>query len=198
MASLLVSGQEYIDPRVRRTRQMLEHALEDLLMKKPFEKISVGDIADTATLNRATFYAHFVDKFDLLEGMVATRFQDLLLSRGVTFDGTCPSALYGITLAVCDFLADIPYCFEQRQVAQHLEPAMVAIVRRMIGEGLSKNPLKSGVAPEMVAAALAGAIYGAAKQWARTAHRSDAQEAATNVTKLLSPMMAFGDVMPLQ
>ena len=169
---------------------MLEHALDDLLTKKPFEKISVGDIADAATLNRATFYAHFADKFDLLEATVATRFQDLLQSRGVTFDGNCPSAIYGITLAVCDFLANMPYCSEQRQLAQHLELAMVAIVRSMIGSGLSQRAQNPAADFEMIAAALAGAIYGAAKQWIRTKGRPDAEETAAMVTRLLGPMMA--------
>ncbi len=169
---------------------MLQHALEDLLSKKELEKISVGDIADAATLNRATFYAHFVDKFDLLEAVVANRFQELMLSRGIQFDGTCAWAMYGMTLAVCDFLAEAPYCPQQRQVAQHMEAAMVTIVRGMIGSGLKQHPPASGADSEMMAATLAGAIYGAARQWLRTANRPDAQQAATNITKLLVPMMA--------
>lgn len=189
MSALPPCGPAYVDPRVRRTRQMLEQALEDLLKKEPIEKISVGDITEAATLNRATFYAHFADKFDLLEGMVASRFQRLLLSRGVAFDGTCPSALYGIALAVCDFLADIPYCFEQRQVSQHLEQAMVGIVRGMILEGVRRHPPRSGMGPEMVAAALAGAMYGAATQWVRTAGRVGAEEAARGVMEMLRPVL---------
>ncbi len=192
MSLVVTSSSEYVDPRVRRTRQMLEHALEDLLSQKPFDKISVADIADAATLNRATFYAHFLDKFALLEGMVATRFQDLLFSRAVVFDGTCPSALYGITLAVCDFLADLSFCTEQRQIEQHLEQAMVAIVRRMIADGLKNHPPSPDLAPEMIAAALAGAIYGSAKQWVRTANRLDAERAAASITRILKPMMISG------
>lgn len=189
MDTSLASQKAYIDPRVRRTRQMLEQSLELLLMKQEFEKISVSDIAEAATLNRATFYAHFVDKFDLLQSMVAVRFQDLILSRGVIFDGTCASALYSVALAVCDFLADIPYCSEQRQVAQHLELAMVGIVRSMLGEGINKHPPKADVDPDMVAAALAGAIYGSAKQWVRTANRAPAEEVAKTVMKLLTPIL---------
>ena len=190
MALLSPCASEHLDPRVRRTRQMLQHALEDLLSKQDFEKISVGDIADAATLNRATFYAHFVDKFDLLEAVVATRFQELILSRGVKFDGTCAWAMYGITLAVCDFLAEAPYCPQQRQVAQHMEAAMVTIVRDMIGAGLKEHPLGSDTDSAIVAAALAGAIHNAAKQWLRTANRPDAQQAANAIAKLLVPMMA--------
>src|SRR5208337_1812010 len=52
-----------LDPRIRRTRQSLQDALEKLLSKKDFEEISVQDVAETATLNRATFYDHYPDKF---------------------------------------------------------------------------------------------------------------------------------------
>ena len=192
MALLTPCIPECLDPRVRRTREMLQRSLEDLLSKRDFEKISVGDIADAATLNRATFYAHFVDKFDLLEAVVATRFQELILSRGLSFDGTCVWAMYGIVLVVCDFLAEAPYCPQQRQVAQHMEAAMVTIVRGMIGGGLRQHPLASGADTEIVAATLAGAIYGAARQWLRTENRPDAQEAATVIAKLLLPMLTSG------
>ena len=65
-----------IDPRVRRTRRLLQQALENLLKTKGFEELSVQDIADAATVNRATFYDHYPDKFALLECMVAGRFNE--------------------------------------------------------------------------------------------------------------------------
>ena len=65
---------EQMDPRVRRTRQLLQQALDKLLQTKDFENISVQDIAEAATVNRATFYDHFADKFALLEYSVAAEF----------------------------------------------------------------------------------------------------------------------------
>src|SRR5882757_107931 len=93
-----------LDPRIRRTRQLLQQALGKLLETKDFEKISVQDIAEAATLNRATFYDHYADKFALLECVVASRFHELLAEREVQFDGTCAWALRAMALAVCEFL----------------------------------------------------------------------------------------------
>ena len=45
-----------LDPRIRRTRGLLQDALKRLLEEKEFDKISIQDIAQAATLNRATFY----------------------------------------------------------------------------------------------------------------------------------------------
>ncbi len=55
-----------LDPRVIRTRQLLRDALVSLIAEKGFDAITVQDIADRATLNRATFYLHYQDKHDLL------------------------------------------------------------------------------------------------------------------------------------
>ncbi|MGE5702630.1 MAG: TetR/AcrR family transcriptional regulator [Clostridia bacterium] len=56
-----------MDPRVKRTREMLWNALISLLREKEYSKISVQEIAERATLNRTTFYLHFYSKDDLLE-----------------------------------------------------------------------------------------------------------------------------------
>ena len=48
---------------------MLMDALARLLIKKEFEDISMQEIADEATLNRATFYLHYPDKNALLQAM---------------------------------------------------------------------------------------------------------------------------------
>ena len=58
---------EKVDPRVKRTRQSLEQAFVDLLHEKGFQAITVQDITQRAGLNRATFYAHFPDKYALLD-----------------------------------------------------------------------------------------------------------------------------------
>ena len=54
------------DLRVKRTRKLISQAFFGLLRKKKFEKISIQEIADSAMINRATFYAHYEDKYELL------------------------------------------------------------------------------------------------------------------------------------
>jgi AcrR family transcriptional regulator len=62
MAQLLQPETGTTDPRILRSRRMLKDALARLLMKKEFEDVSVQEIADEATLNRATFYLHYSDR----------------------------------------------------------------------------------------------------------------------------------------
>jgi AcrR family transcriptional regulator len=54
------------DRRVQRTEQLLREALFALVQEKGFEPLSVQDIIDRANVGRATFYAHFDNKEDLL------------------------------------------------------------------------------------------------------------------------------------
>ncbi|HWY47019.1 MAG TPA: TetR/AcrR family transcriptional regulator [Bryobacteraceae bacterium] len=185
------AGREFIDPRIRRTRVLLHKALENLLKEKDFEKISVQEIADAATLNRVTFYDHYADKFALLESVVESRFNELLARRNVQFDGTCASALTGIILAVCDYLAGTPGIGNDRQrlMEPHLENAVIAEVRRVVLEGLKQHPGSQPVPVEMTATALSWAIYGAAKEWVRTPNRRPSEEIVNQLVLLVSPML---------
>ena len=55
------------DARVRYTVGVLKKSFLELLEQKPVNKISVKEVCERAELNRATFYTHFNDCYDLLE-----------------------------------------------------------------------------------------------------------------------------------
>jgi AcrR family transcriptional regulator len=180
---------ETVDPRIRRTRQLLQQALEKLLEIKEFDKISVQDIADLATVNRATFYDHYDDKSELLVAMVGCRFQQLLAEREVQFDGTCASALYALVLAVTEYVTRMRGREGTRELEPHMESAMIAVVRNILMEGLKKHPPKNGVPVELVAATASWAIYGAVKEWAQTPQCCPAGERAPTVMAMVAPIL---------
>jgi AcrR family transcriptional regulator len=62
------------DPRVARTIGLLEQALLELLEHEKLHRITVQRIAQHAGVNRATFYAHFYDKYALYRHVVRTTF----------------------------------------------------------------------------------------------------------------------------
>ena len=49
------------------TKRALEASLKNMLLKKPVNKITINDITEDCGVNRATFYYHFRDIYDLIE-----------------------------------------------------------------------------------------------------------------------------------
>src|SRR5882672_4515284 len=134
---------ENTDPRVLRSRQMLMESLLRLLSRKEFADISIQEITDEATLNRATFYLHYPDKNALLQAMTAARFRDLSERRGLSFTN-CDGALRAIALGVCDYLAETAGCPSQL-AKMPLEDSMIPVVEGMFQDGAAKHGIAPGV-----------------------------------------------------
>ena len=72
------------DRRSQRTRQLLSTALIEVMLAKRYDEITVQDIIDRANVGRSTFYAHFLDKEDLLVSQL-TRVLDALTQQNGPF-----------------------------------------------------------------------------------------------------------------
>src|SRR5436190_19087757 len=99
----MVATSTRIDPRVTRTRKLLLDAFFSLMAEKDFDDITVQDIAVRATVNRATFYAHFVDKYALVDGMIREGFTQTLQQRTASPARSIEEHLQRLMLAVCDY-----------------------------------------------------------------------------------------------
>lgn len=55
------------DARIRYTKKVIKDRFVELLKTQPINKITVKDVCDLAEINRATFYKHYNDCFDLLK-----------------------------------------------------------------------------------------------------------------------------------
>jgi AcrR family transcriptional regulator len=157
-----------LDPRIKRTRQLLHRAFTELLSEKSFEDITVHDIAERSTVNRATFYDHFPDKFALLEDLIADSFQAMLDARMAGSIGTCPESVKQLICAVCDFFADLASRCQkhQRQFAPVAESKIKSLLRDFLLIGLRETiPDASRSELELRATMASWAICGAAMEW---------------------------------
>lgn len=58
-----------MDLRVKKTKSAIINAFLQLRSKKPLERISVKELSDLAEINKATFYLHYKDIYDLSESL---------------------------------------------------------------------------------------------------------------------------------
>ena len=56
-----------MDKRVKNTIKAIRNALFEMLSEKPLNRISVTELCKRAGVNRATFYLHYTDIYDLLD-----------------------------------------------------------------------------------------------------------------------------------
>lgn len=176
-----------IDPRVCRTRQMLFQAFRSLLAEKSFDSIKVLDIAKRSTLNRATFYDHFPDKFALLEAMIRERISASIAARTQHSSTGCEEALRQIILAACDFLAEVSSACQkhQRQFEPLVESQMKAVMYKTLLPALRDHGMKN---PELRATMLTWAIAGAALHWSRQ-KKTSAEAFANAVLPMAHPLL---------
>src|SRR3954469_1365626 len=69
--------QPIIDRRITRTRQVIYETFISLISEKEFTQISIKDIINQANISRSTFYAHYQDKYDLLDKTIQEKLSQL-------------------------------------------------------------------------------------------------------------------------
>ena len=70
-----------MDRRSARTRRALHEALISLILRRGYDDITIQEIIDEADVGRATFYAHYRGKEDLLRGGFETLRVELRAAR---------------------------------------------------------------------------------------------------------------------
>ena len=184
--------EKRVDPRVRRTRKLISQAFAGLIAEKGFQSITVQDVADRAEVNRATFYDHFEDKYDLLDSFVREGFVAWLAKNNPAANELCLTQLARLVEAVFEYFAEINgHCdpATERQVEPMFQAAVQEKLRETLLAWFHKTP--AGVFPlrqpaESVAAAWSWAIFGMASQWSRGARTVHAAEMADQLVKVLT------------
>ena len=163
--------EEKLDPRVKRTRRLILKSFEDLLAEKGFETISVQDVTDKAEINRATFYAHFQDKYALLDYSIGQMFRHEIEKRTLDACHYTPDNLRNLILAVCDFLSNMHS--ECAQPHQQFESLTEGTIKNILFELLSHWLKQTGtkISTDIPATVATWAIYGLASHYSHMKKR---------------------------
>ena len=180
--------EEKLDPRVKRTRQLLEQSFLEVVAEKGFQSVSVQDITEKAGVNRATFYAHFPDKYALLDYSVRQGFRQELEKRMLSVCTFSMDNLRSLIITVCEFIANASsHC---NPPSQQFESVMETQVKAQIQELIQKwiEKLGTDVDPKIASTATSWAIYGLAMQWSHDKNKK--RPSAEKFTDQVLPLIA--------
>lgn len=74
------------DVRIIKTKKNIEESMLSLLETKDFRRLTIKDICQKSMISKSTFYAHYLDKYDLLEKIVAAYSQLIADEIEMRFD----------------------------------------------------------------------------------------------------------------
>lgn len=95
--------EQNLDPRFVRTRKLIMEAFKQLVIEKDFKDITIKDITTMATVNRSTFYYHFLDKYDLLERVLREDILNGVLENISLQESLTPEILKNIFFSILNF-----------------------------------------------------------------------------------------------
>ena len=173
------------DLRYIRTRKSIMDAFVKISDKKDFKDIIIKDITTEAMINRATFYYHFVDKYDLLEKVLSEVFLINLNDELIKEYNLNEEVIVNIFIAITSFnrsLSSRCHNGYEDTIARIIKEQLEIIFYKMLqrqGEEEEKIKISSVM--------LSWGIYGAAVAW-----NKNSELPPEEYIKLAIPYLASG------
>jgi AcrR family transcriptional regulator len=142
-----------------------------VIQERNFTGISILDITERANINRATFYAHFPDKYALLNSMLREQFQETITSQFSTTLKWEEANVRTLIRSLIEFLDDVqrlwkPFVDTQFEllVGKIVQQEVAYLLLNWLkgGPGLKTSPQ---VHPKTVVSAMSWVIFGMAIDW---------------------------------
>ncbi len=180
------------DPRSKRTRRLLQQALSELMTEKKFSEISVQDITAKAEINRATFYAHFDDKYELLNAGIRETFKSLVNEKLPAEPTFTLGNLRILALTAHQYLANFSgHCAsaafktDEGLMVQQVHREMHAIILDWLRRTPAAYPTATSI--EITATVISWAIFGTLIEVAFNSRKISSDQLITQVLALLEP-----------
>jgi len=195
------------DPRVTRTRKLIEDAFLDVMNEKGFEDLSVQDVADRAGINRVTFYSHFVDRYALLRHAIRKAFEAQVEAEGLTERPLSSESVRDLFVLVCGHIAGLhQHC---KPPHEHLDWTLGEVISEycaelfgrwaLTGVGARRATAKAAAANDAAAkaaaakaAAAGSSLYALAARWNRTRKRVSCAEYVKSALPIVTGILGLG------
>ncbi len=195
---MLPNSTEKLDPRTQRTRQLLLAAFSELLPEKGFGGITVNDVTEKAGVNRATFYAHFADKYALLDTFIREEFQGEISRRTLNVCTFSMDNLRLLVITICEFITRTHSNCASHE--GHFQSLMEAQIREEIYgllnhwlEGMDGS-FENEIVRQRAATAASWALYGLAHQWTHERQKSPPEQFASEILPLVAANLGLSPI----
>jgi len=187
-----------IDNRVRQTRAALLRALPALMSERGYERITIQNVIERAKVGRATFYAHFGSKDDLLAGSVGHLRTWLIQACRET-----PDQRMGFTLPLFQHLASHAAMYEKSiarpdevSVERHIRQMLTGLVRDDLAHRRGQSHDASSI--DLAVQYVVGALWSIIVWWMESGMRLSPEDINTLFQRLAFPGLdlTLGEKLP--
>lgn len=167
------------------TKRALEASLKNLLLQKPFEKITISDITEDCGISRMTFYYHFKDIYDLVEWACLEDATKALQGKK-TYD-TWQQGLLQIFEAVKEnkpFIMNVYRCVSHEQIETYLFKLTYGLLIHVLDEESADMEVSEND-KAFIAQYYKYAFVGLMLDWIRGDMKQDPEEIVNDVSLLM-------------
>ncbi|WP_440896461.1 TetR/AcrR family transcriptional regulator [Amphibacillus sp. Q70] len=157
-----------LDPRIIRTKSLIMKSFTKLSGEKRFNAITVKDITEEATVDRATFYYHFRDKYDLMEQILLEDLKVYVINPCLEYEHIDEITLKEVFLSLVNFHGLVfSHCSKSYQtfrfsIEKMVKNKMAEQFHRLL---CKQNQLNDTELPQFPAIILSWGIYGLLNEW---------------------------------
>lgn len=183
--------EENTDLRSIRTRKFIFDSFIELLEKKEFNSIKISDITTGAMINRATFYRHFLDKYDLLEKVIKEDLLENVLMELTNTEEFDEEMLRSLFLSITKFHTSLSTRCQRsyHDMSVNIEAILKKELEQIIFQALlTKYENESNEKLRIISTMLSWMIYAASIDWKENSSKSPEEylkEAVLSIKQLL-------------
>ena len=184
------------DLRIRRTKAALFEAFFSALEEMTFDELTVNSLCERANIRRATFYKHYVDKYDFFTSIIRALRLHFDTFRWPS-DGSMTTKEYYVAYAkrIVEYINE-----HSRVVDNMLKSNLMTTVYSIITEqnyihtrDLLTKSVSEGMSlkasPDVLAAMCVGSVATAIYTWLLDGKKKDAGELADEIGNVVATMI---------
>lgn len=170
------------------TKQILAYALLNLLVTKPFHKITVNELCEKSMIVRSTFYLHFQDKYELLTyclNELSKEWDSLMATHA-------PKDFFIVLLSNCQEKEKIFYNIFETETNHELIEMFYQFFSRYITQCLEEKLAKGALLPgpvESVTAFYVSGLVGMTLRWIKSGYKLSKEVMASCQYRLMKDLL---------